>query len=128
MACYAIWIALALTMQGATPCPTHDPHMAAVLANVTMPAAMTGMAHDGASLASHHGSHDSAHHACTCVGCGCCAAMLDLCAPPRALVPAPAAVARATVTPLAPRAEAAGGADRRLPFANGPPSGADVPV
>lgn len=135
MACYALWIALVLTMQGATPCPTHDPQVAAALANVTMPAAttgMAGMAHDGASLASHHashhGSHDAAHHACTCVGCGCCVAMLDLCAPMRALVPAPAAVARATVVPLAPRAAAVGGADRRLPFANGPPPGADVPV
>jgi len=139
MACYAIWIALVLTMQGASPCPTHDPHVAAELANATMPVAMTGivaMTHDGASLAphhashhaSHHGSHDLAHHTCTCVGCGCCVAMLDLCAPMRAFVPAPAAVARATVVPLAPRAAAVGGADRRLPFANGPPSGADLPV
>ena len=129
---YAIWIALVLTMQGATPCPTHDPHVAAALANVTMPAAMTGMAHDGASLASHHASHhashDAAHHACTCVGCGCCVAMLDRCAPTPALVPAPAAVARVTAVPLAASASAVGGADRRLPFANGPPSGADVPV
>jgi len=136
MACYAVWIAFVLTMQGATPCPTHDPHVAAELANATMRVAMAGMAHGDAPLASHggshhgshHGSHDVAHHACTCVGCGCCVAMPDLCAPARVLVPAPAAVARGTIAPLAPRAAAVGGADRRLPFANGPPLRAEIPV
>jgi len=129
MACYAIWIALMLTMQGATPCPTHDPRAAAAFAGATMPAAMAGMMmHDAASHGSHHASHDASHHTCTCVGCGCCVPMLDLCAPARTLVPAPAAIARGTALPLAPRIAATSGADRRLPFANGPPSGARVPV
>lgn len=132
MACYAIWIALVLTMQGATPCPTHDPHMSAELADATMPAAMAGMTHDAASQmtphGSHHASHDAAHHACTCVGCGCCVAMPDVVAPTHTLVPAPATIARGTMAPLAPRVATVGGADRRLPFANGPPSGAHVPA
>jgi hypothetical protein len=126
MACYAIWVALALATQGATPCPTHDPRVAAELAGATMPVSMAGMSHDRGSH--DRGSHDAMHHACTCVGCGCCVPMLDLCAPSRTLVPAPAAIARGTTLPLPPRRPAAQGADRRLPFANGPPAGAHVPV
>lgn len=132
VACYAVWIALALATQGATPCPTHDPIAAAEVAAIAMPAAMPGMTQH-ASRMSHdargpHEGHDGAHHGCTCVGCGCCVAMLDLCAPSRALVPAPATLARGSALPLAPRDDATPGADRRLPFANGPPAGVRVPV
>lgn len=130
MACYAVWIALALATQGAVPCPTHDPQAAAELAtaaSMSTSMMMGGMAQHGSHDAS-HGTHHHAHHACTCVGCGCCVAMLDLCAPSRALVPLPAALARGAALPLPPRVIAAPGADRRLPFANGPPAGARVPV
>jgi len=120
MACYAVWVALALVTQDATPCPTHDGPGAAAVAMATMPSMAMGGSMDGAHDAAHGTSH-AAHHACRCVGCGCCVAALDLWTPPATLVPAPAVVAQGTATPLAPRRVALPRVDRLLPFANAPP-------
>jgi hypothetical protein len=117
MACYAVWVALALVVQDATPCPTHDGPAAAAVAMATMPATM----HMGAAAGAAH-SHGSSHHVCTCVGCGCCVAALDLRGPSPAAVPAPAVVVRGAAAPLAPFRIEPPRVDRRLPFANAPPT------
>ena len=122
MVCYAVWVALAVVTQDSTPCPTHDGPGAAAVAMAMMPGMRMGGAPGDQHGAMHtHGSSHGAHHACRCVGCGCCVAALDLWTPSATLVPAPAIVARGTTAPLAPAWRETRRVDRLLPFANAPP-------
>ena len=119
-ALYAVWVALALVGQDATPCPTHDGPGAVAVAMAAMSPAM----HMDAAAAHHahgHASQHGAHHQCTCVGCGCCVAALDLGVRTHTLVPAPAAVVQVAATPRAPLRTDSSRAGRLLPFANAPP-------
>lgn len=118
---YAVWLVVALGVQTAQPCPTHDASFAGTHA------VMAGMAMEsGAAQAPAHGApHGAMHHACTCVGC-CCVTAIDLGSARTVRVPASRIVAAMHGAPGGACLTPASRAARLLPFANGPPGASSV--
>jgi len=111
-----------------TPCPVHDPVLAAL-------ATTDGHVHSAFGTTHHHASHtprsrtsntgDQTHqqrsHSCTCVGCGNCASSFSL--TPISLAFAPATISAGTSVPLPPiEKHACSTPQHARPFSTAPPS------
>jgi hypothetical protein len=125
-ALFALWFAVMLGDPGLLhTCAMHGGHGS----HGATPAATA--AHD-APMA--HGAHGAMHQSapadaprpdaagpCTCIG-HCCAVTVAAPLPTPATIPVPVAVAQERHPLDAPAADAPAAPDRRLPFANGPPT------
>jgi hypothetical protein len=121
---FALWFAIVLGDPGMLhTCAMHGGH-----GGHGAVSAAAAVAHDG------HMTHGAAHQSapadapqpkapapCTCLG-HCCAVTVAAPLPALATVPVPVAVAEERHPLAAPAVEAPAAPDRRLPFANGPPT------
>jgi hypothetical protein len=126
---FALWFAIVLGDPGMLhTCAMHGGH-GGHGATPAAPAAAT--THDAHAA---HGTHGAAHQSapadapqpnapapCTCIG-HCCAVTVAAPLPTLSTVPVPVAVAQERHPLDAPAIDAPAAPDRRLPFANGPPT------
>ena len=124
-ALFALWFAIVLGDPGVLhSCPMHGghgaAHSAAMMGNAA--AAHEGhVMHHAAAPASDASHHQDAPAPCTCLG-HCCATPAAAPVPAVAAVLVPEAVAEVGHPLPAPSSDAPASPDRRLPFANGPPT------